>query len=309
MVHIELKSSKKWYNYIYMKQPKNKKEDLIRLAKGGGNDASLLLYEKIDEVDNRVDLLEEEIKKDIPEDEMMMKMVTRIAKNLVDVQKGDKGEDSVVPGPKGEDSTVPGPKGDKGDKGDTVVGPPGPKGEDSIVPGPKGDDGSPDTAEQVRDKLESLVDDERLDISAIKGMDKTLADIRGSGKKISIAGGAGRGIQLYVGGVKKGLVQYANIVAGPNMTITDSVTNGLHTLTFTASGGSGFSQLSATETPNGTIKVFTFSAATAQPSFLVVDGVWMQATTASGTVNWTWASGPKQATLTIPANDDIYAVV
>lgn len=48
----------------------------------------------------------------------------------------------------------PGAKGDKGDKGE---------------PGPAG---SPDTPEQVRDKLASLEGDDRLDISAIKGVDK-----------------------------------------------------------------------------------------------------------------------------------------
>ena len=56
-----------------------------------------------------------------------------------------------------------GAKGDKGDKGDT-----GETGAD----GKDGKDGSPDTSEQVRDKLESLKDEERLDASAIKGLEK-----------------------------------------------------------------------------------------------------------------------------------------
>lgn len=44
------------------------------------------------------------------------------------------------------------------------------KGEDGRD-GRDGKDGSPDTPEQVRDKLETLKDDERLDKSAIKGLD------------------------------------------------------------------------------------------------------------------------------------------
>lgn len=51
-------------------------------------------------------------------------------------------------------------KGDKGEKGE--------KGEQGVA----GKDGSPDTAEQVRDKLETLKEDERLDASAIKGLEK-----------------------------------------------------------------------------------------------------------------------------------------
>lgn len=166
-----------------------------------------------------------------------------------------------------------------------------------------------DGAEQIRDKLETLTEDERLDATAIKGLEEKMSKHLPV-QRTGLFGGNARGFQLYVGSTKKGLAQYINLVAGSNMTITDSVVNGLHTITFVSTGGSGFTKLTATETPNGTTKVFTFSAASAQPSFLVVDGAWMQAVTALGTVNWTWVGGAtKQATLTIPANDDIYAIV
>lgn len=71
----------------------------------------------------------------------------------------------------------------------------------------------------------------------------------------------------------------------------------------------GLTQLASTETPNGVITVFTFSTATAKPSFLVVDNVFQKATSKAGTVNWTWSAGPKQATLTIAPVDDIYGIV
>ncbi len=73
--------------------------------------------------------------------------------------------------------------------------------------------------------------------------------------------------------------------------------------------GGGFTTLAATETPNGILTVFTFSTATAKPSFIISDNVLMRATTSLGTVNWTWNAGTKQATMAIPPTDDILGVV
>lgn len=75
-----------------------------------------------------------------------------------------------------------------------------------------------------------------------------------------------------------------------------------------SSSSGGLTEISATETPNGVITVFTFPSATAQPSFIISDNVMMKATTASGTVNWTWNSGTLQATLTIAPTNDIRAL-
>lgn len=95
------------------------------------------------------------------------------------------------------------------------------------------------------------------------------------------------------------------VTAGSGIAITDTV-NGNKQISAT---GSGFDQLASTETPDGNITVFTFPTATAQPSLIVSDNVVMKATTRAGTVNWTWNSGLKQATMTIPPVDDIYAIV
>lgn len=162
------------------------------------------------------------------------------------------------------------------------------------------------SAEQVVEKVnesETLIRKEQ-----VEGINEFLKQVRESNPKVPFFG-TSRGIQLYVDSEKKGLVQFLDIVPGPGMTITDSVVNGLHTLTFSSTGGSGFTQLDATETPNGNLTTFTFADASAQPSFLVVDNVWMKATTATGSTNWTWDSGAKQATLSIPASDDIWAVI
>lgn len=73
-------------------------------------------------------------------------------------------------------------------------------------------------------------------------------------------------------------------------------------------GGGGFTTLAPTETPNGSLQVFTFPSATAKPTFIISDNAMMQATTKSGTVNWTWNAGLKQATMTIAPQDDIVAI-
>lgn len=94
------------------------------------------------------------------------------------------------------------------------------------------------------------------------------------------------------------------VLAGSNVSITTDA-NGKKVINST--GGSGFTVLAATETPDGSRTQFTLPSALAKPSYLVVDNVWMKATTASGTVNWTWSG--TVATLTIPAVDDIWGVV
>lgn len=76
-----------------------------------------------------------------------------------------------------------------------------------------------------------------------------------------------------------------------------------------AISSNGFTELDPTETPDGSTTVFTFSGASAKPSYVVADNVWLKATSKAGTVNWTWSSGTKQATLTIPPNDECFAVV
>lgn len=69
-----------------------------------------------------------------------------------------------------------------------------------------------------------------------------------------------------------------------------------------------FLKLAPTETPNGSLKIFTFSTAVSQPNFVVSDGAMTQAVSKTGTVNWTWSSGAKQATMSIPPQDDIVAI-
>lgn len=147
------------------------------------------------------------------------------------------------------------------------------------IPQPK----NPPTLEEIMDELMK----KKLPLSLITGLEEKFAEVR----RAAALGGQVRG-----GG--------DTIAAGTNITITAS--NGVKTIT--ASSG-GFSQLAATETPDGNVTVFTFASATAQPTFIVSDNVIMKATTKAGTVNWTWNAGLKQATMTIAPQDEIYAIV
>lgn len=104
--------------------------------------------------------------------------------------KGEKGETGEI-GPKGD--SIVGPQGPKGDRGDSIVGPAGRDGIDgeSIV-GPKGEngkDGSPDNAEQIVEKLNTL--EEAIDIEVIKGLKKKLEDLEKKWSSRPMFGGGG----------------------------------------------------------------------------------------------------------------------
>jgi len=74
-------------------------------------------------------------------------------------------------------------------------------------------------------------------------------------------------------------------------------------------GGGGYTVLASTEIPDGIITVFTFASATAQPTFMLIDFAQKPAVNRDSSVNWTWAAGPKQATIAIPPYNDISAIV
>lgn len=93
-------------------------------------------------------------------------------------------------------------------------------------PGEKGKDGSPDTAVQVKEKLETLKGDERLDASAIKNLPKQVTQIGGGHSYTGLA-------KVDVADTPGTLEE--KIVAGSNVTIT-KVNN---TLRIASSGGGG----------------------------------------------------------------------
>lgn len=93
-----------------------------------------------------------------------------------------------------------------------------------------GKDGSPDTPEQVRNKLEQLDGDDRLDKSAIKGLDEWM--------KTNANAGVGGGLTRVVG-ANRFLYQLLDVnVSG--ITVNQSIKwNGLQWIPYTPSGGGG----------------------------------------------------------------------
>lgn len=97
-----------------------------------------------------------------------------------------------------------------------------------------GKDWSPDTPKQIKKKLESLKDDERLDISAIKW-------VKDFQKQINrVAGFASQGQEYRIAGTKvSSSSSVLNFIAGGNTTITGVPTSDGADITITASGGGG----------------------------------------------------------------------
>lgn len=164
----------------------DKEKRILMLAKKGGNDATLMLLDLVHTLEDKISKLEEDVKKEAPENSRVEKISMKLAARLATLEKGEIGEKGIQgeQGRQGEiglQSEIPGPKGDKGDRGDSgdsIVGPEGPI-------GPKGDKGEKGDAgdikdlspEELRNSLELLKEDERLDKSAIKGLDILEKDV------------------------------------------------------------------------------------------------------------------------------------
>lgn len=105
------------------------------------------------------------------------------------------------------------------------------------------------TAEQIRDNLESLTGDSRLDKSAIKGLDDWLSrNIQPN----RVIGGGMSGINLYASGTKIGAVKAINFA-----NTTASKVNGLDTITVLGSGT--FYSQTPVGAINGSNKTYTTS--------------------------------------------------
>jgi len=97
-----------------------------------------------------------------------------------------------------------------------------------------------DSPQEVRNKLESLKGNDRLDKNSIRGIEELEKDIQNTKTSYSnlasrVIGGL-QGLFTYVDGAKKGILKSINFVSGNGMTITHSKVNGLDTLTFESDG-------------------------------------------------------------------------
>lgn len=110
--------------------------------------------------------------------------------------------------------------------------------------------------------------------------------------------------QLIIGNGSTGGVSISTLTQGAGVTIT----NGHGTITIAAAGG-GLSQLTTASTVNGTNTTFVFASASAQPSYVVSDGVWLTILDNNSNPQWAWTSGTKTVTMTVPPTGSIFAVV
>lgn len=230
----------------------------------------------------RLKKLFEEANKDFPTHEEVAQTIS-VLNDKVDKQDTKLAEEIIkvdakvervtkLQGPKGEqgEQGQKGEKGDKGDKGDT-----GAKGEkgDKGDKGEKGDTGDIKdvSPEEIRNELELLQGDERLDKKAIRGIETIEERIQ----KIEIrpigTGGGKPLLQLYTDGTKRGAVQYLNLIAGSNVTLTYAYSGGRNDVTISAAGGTGVTTLlTVTGTIDDSNKSFT---TTSTPVIVVVNGV------------------------------------
>jgi len=185
-----------------------KDERIVSLAEKGGKNADLYVLDTVEELENRLDehiaymdkemgemketmdKMDEKMKNHMTEMKEMMRhkstpdeetenIVMRLMMKLALVDRGEKGDIGSI-----------GPKGERGEVGeDGLDGRNGIDGKD----GRDGKDGSPDTSEQIRDKIHSLTGENRVSIDAIKGVKEQLSAIdqrfNNMPRQVSIFGG------------------------------------------------------------------------------------------------------------------------
>lgn len=154
-----------------------KQKKVLELAKAGGTDKDLLILEQIEALEAKFDKETTELKKSFEE---KVKEIKEGVPDLNKVLESVRGKDGQsIKGDKGE-------KGEKGDKGDTgergergEKGDNGADGKDGEMglrgnPGEQGLQGSSETPIQIAEKLETLKGKDRLDKSAIDGLEEDL---------------------------------------------------------------------------------------------------------------------------------------
>lgn len=178
----------------------SKKQDILELAKLGGKDAELFILDKLHALQEAQEKAIEGIKEAFKEGMTELKSAVPNMDEVLKSVRGKQGEQGIpgVRGERGESGYTPlkgkdyfdgknGLDGRNGVDGRTPV-----KGVD-YFDGEKGKDGangSPDTPEEVRDKLESLVGDERLDKDAIKGLKDMILELVAKNTAFQVVGGA-----------------------------------------------------------------------------------------------------------------------
>lgn len=145
--------------------------------------------------------------------------------------------------------------------------------------------------QEVRDLIELLMDDERLDASAIKNLEIAF--------KAYLTLNPPNGPMLHP--VALGNLPDVSVVGA---TIGQALLwNGTYWYAGTVSGGGGFTELVATGTVDGINAVFTF---TQVPSYIVSDGAWYKKLDNNSNVQW--SSSGMTITMTIPPQTAIFGI-
>ena len=160
-----------------MQKLSKKDIEVMSLAARGGQDAQLMLLDKIHSLEEKVAYLEGT--REAPKD-----LTFKI--DGVEKIKGERGLRGEV-GERGYDGKD-GKNGKDGKDGESIVGQAGKDGIDG-KDGKDGRDGSQDMAEDIRNKLELLQGDERLNKSAIKGLEEELKRIEAIRGTSRVGGG------------------------------------------------------------------------------------------------------------------------
>jgi hypothetical protein len=218
--------------------------------------------------------------------------------------KGDKGDvgaspsDShlrtlivpLIPEPiKGEDGKN-GRDGHDGKNG--VDGRDGVNGNDGVN-GMDGNDGSPDTPDEVVEKVNTA--SKKIKAEQVQGMTGLLREVAnyGSNPQGHSTGGANQILIKNNGTLVSAHVTELDFTTGMSLTYGN---NGK--ITVTATGGSGLTELTATGTVDSSNTTFTFLS---QPTYIVSDHLWYKIN-----VGWTWDAGTLTATMSVPPADDIW---
>lgn len=172
-----------------------------------------------------------------------IKLFQRLDARLAQIKNGKDGRD----GTDGKDGK-PGAKGDKGEPGPIGRSLFGGTGADGVA----GKDGSPDTPIEVRDKLETLKDEERLDASAIKNLPKAVERM------------ASYNVLTPHALLNHSDVDFSGILSGQSIQW-----NGTRWIPYTPGSGSGLNYLAATGTVDDSNVTFTFVSI---PTLVAVNG-------------------------------------
>ena len=158
------------------------------------------------------------------------------------------------------------------------------------------------TGGEIKEKLEGLEEENRLDKKAIKGISELEEKVRQIEIRPSGIRGGARGVHLYIDGVKQGQAGTVNLIAGTNVSLTHNYAHGRNDVTISASSGS-FAVIAVTGTVNDTNTVF---ASATEPTLVLINGIAYRAT--GGAITWTWVATVLTLSQPVGSGGDIYAI-